>query len=66
MKGRKELKISVPKYKPQLGNVHWDEEYFHLCEHLLDLSKHYGVELLKESINDCEWVINKNKQNEKK
>ena len=61
-KGRVELKISVPKHKLDPNNTHWDEETFNLSEHLLELSKHYGIEQIKETLTDCEWVINKLKK----
>lgn len=55
---RKELKISVPDEK--LNDNDWDFETFYLREHLHELIKIYGLDVLKEELNECEWFLNKN------
>jgi len=56
---RKELKVSVPVIKPDSNWTGWDEETFHLREHLHDLINSYGLDTLRQELNECEWLIDK-------
>lgn len=53
---RIELKISVPKTKPNANWTGWDLETFELREHLFDLIDSYGIEILKQEITECETL----------
>ena len=59
---RKLLTISVLKETPHENWNGWDMETFYLREHLHELIKVYGIDLLKEELNECEWILNKQKQ----
>ena len=41
----------------------WDEETFYLREHLYELIKVYGIDVMKQELNECEWLLNKLNQN---
>jgi hypothetical protein len=53
------LEISVPKTKPDPNWKGWDLETFELREHLANLINAYGIGILKEELNECEWLLNK-------
>ena len=36
-----------------------DLESFQLTEHLLELSKYYGIDCLQEALDDAKWFLNK-------
>jgi hypothetical protein len=55
------LEVSVPNTKPDPNWRGWDLETFHLREHLVKLIQAYGIGVLREEINECEWILNQNK-----
>ena len=62
-KERKTLTVSVLKETPDDNWRGWDEETFYLREHLYELIKVYGIDVMKEELNECEWLLNKLNQN---
>jgi hypothetical protein len=58
---RKELKVSVLTETPDPNWTGWDEETFHLREHLHELIKVYSLDVLRAELNECEWLLNKTK-----
>jgi len=59
---RKTLTVSVLKESPNDNWKGWDLETFYLREHLHELIKVYGIDIMKEELNECEWLLNKPKQ----
>jgi hypothetical protein len=64
-KERKTLTVSVLKERPDDNWKGWDEETFYLREHIHELIKVYGIDVMKEELNECEWLLNKINQNKK-
>ena len=62
-KERKTLTVSVLKETPDDNWRGWDEETFYLREHLYELIKVYGIDVMKQELNECEWLLNKLNQN---
>jgi hypothetical protein len=58
-KERKTLTVSVLKETPDDNWRGWDEETFYLREHLHELIKVYGIDVMKQELNECEWLLNK-------
>lgn len=56
---RKNITVSILSEKPDNNWTGWDEESFYLREHLHELIKVYGVEILKEELKECEFFLNK-------
>jgi len=55
---RIELKFSALKTKPDDNWTGWDSEIFYLRGHLFGLIKSYGIDILKEELNECDKIIN--------
>ncbi len=60
------LEVSVPKERPDENWREWDEETFYLREHLHKLIEAYGIDVLREELNECEWLLDKKKVNKNK
>jgi len=63
-KERKTLTVSVLKESPNDNWKGWDLETFYLREHLHELIKVYGIDIMKEELNECEWLLNKPKKDD--
>ncbi len=59
MEERISIHITIPKTIPDDNWSGWDLESFQLSEHLHDLIRGYGIEKLRESLNECEQFLKK-------
>tara|TARA_Y100001937_G_C7111098_1_gene327644 strand:+ start:1607 stop:1801 length:195 start_codon:yes stop_codon:yes gene_type:complete len=57
-KQRKTLTVSVLNEKPDKNWEDWDLESFYLREHLENLIEIYGIDFIREELNDCESFSN--------
>ena len=62
-KERKILTVSILKETPDDNWRGWDEETFYLREHLCELIKVYGIDVMKQELYETEWILNKLNQN---